>query len=90
MDNVKRIIEDVKREKERTDKLLKGIVFEVRGEDITMFFEYEQIIDNVTEDQNFVRHHHDPEWVSREEMTSLQKELDELNVKNQVRKDLFI
>ncbi len=90
MSNTKRILEDVKREKERKDKILKGIVFEKRGKEILMFFEYRQVVDNVSGNQHFIRHHHDPEWVDESMMQSLTKGLDELNVRYQLRKDVFI
>ena len=44
MDQVKRIIEDVKVEKKRTDKIFQDITFQVRAEQVIMFFNYNEII----------------------------------------------
>ena len=55
MDQVKRIIEDVKVEKKRTDKIFQDVTFEVRAEQVIMFFNYNEIIDNVNGNQIYVK-----------------------------------
>ena len=37
MDKVKRIVEDIKSEKQRTDKVFQDITFEIRAEQVIMF-----------------------------------------------------
>ena len=49
MDQVTRIIEDVKKEKNRNDKIFKGATFEVRTEQVIMFFNYDEIINTQNE-----------------------------------------
>ncbi|MDY5059496.1 hypothetical protein [Staphylococcus simulans] len=90
MSKAKRIIEDVKREKERRDKLFQGILFEKRGKEIVMFFEYEEVVDNVSDNHHFIRHNHDPEWVDKSMLPELKEGLEDLNVTYHCRKDIFI
>ena len=56
LDQTSRIIEDVKREKQRDDKIFKGVTFEVRTEQVIMFFNYEEIVDTQKDDQYFIKH----------------------------------
>ena len=73
MDKVKRIVEDIKSEKQRTDKVFQDITFEIRAEQVIMFFNYNEIIDTVNEDQNYVKHNHDPVFIDIQELNALKK-----------------
>lgn len=90
MSEIERIIESVKKEKERTDKLFQGILFEKRGKEIVMFFEYEEVVDNVSDKHHFIRHNHDPEWVEKKMLPEIKEGLAHLNVTYRCRKDDFI
>ena len=76
MDKVKRIVEDIKSEKQRTDKVFQDITFEIR--------------DTVNEDQNYVKHNHDPVFIDIQELNALKKELQELNIIYHERRDDFM
>jgi len=90
MNRVKKIIEDVKQEKKRTDKIFQDITFEVRAEQVLMFFNYNEIIDNVNGDQNYVKHNHDPEFIDIQQLNQLKSELKELDVPFHERRDDFM
>ena len=90
LNNVKRIVEDVKKEKVRTDKIFKDITFEVRAEQVIMFFNYNEIIDTVNEDQNYVKHNHDPEFIDIQQLTELKAEFKELDIPFHERRDDFM
>jgi hypothetical protein len=90
MDKVKRILEDIKNEKQRTDKVFQDITFEVRAEQVIMFFNYNEIIDTVNEDQNYLKHNHDPEFIDIQELNTLKKELTALNISFHERRDDFM
>ncbi|SCS49617.1 hypothetical protein [Staphylococcus caeli] len=90
MDRVKKIIEDVRQEKKRTDKIFQDITFEVRAEQVLMFFNYNEIIDNVNGDQNYVKHNHDPEFIDIQQLNQLKSELKELDVPFHERRDDFM
>lgn len=90
MDKVKRILEDIKNEKQRTDKVFQDITFEVRAEQVIMFFNYNEIIDTVNEDQNYLKHNHDPEFIDIQELNTLKKELTALNILFHERRDDFM
>lgn len=90
LNKVKTIIEDVKKEKSRTDKIFKGVTFEVRAEQVIMFFNYNEIIDTVNEDQNYVKHNHDPEFIDMQQLTELKSEFKELNIPYHERRDDFM
>ncbi|MGD6885605.1 hypothetical protein [Staphylococcus shinii] len=90
MDQVKRIIEDVKVEKKRTDKIFQDVTFEVRAEQVIMFFNYNEIIDNINGNQIYVKHNHDPEFIDIQELNLLKSELKELEVPYHERRDDFM
>ncbi|MBO1220415.1 hypothetical protein [Staphylococcus nepalensis] len=90
MDKVKRILEDIQNEKQRTDKVFQDITFEVRAEQVIMFFNYNEIIDTVNEDQNYLKHNHDPEFIDIQELNTLKKELTALNISFHERRDDFM
>lgn len=90
MDKVKRIVEDIKNEKQRTDKVFQDITFEIRAEQVIMFFNYNEIIDTVNEDQNYVKHNHDPVFIDIQKLNALKKELQELNIMYHERRDDFM
>lgn len=90
MNQVERLHHQLKQEKKRTDKILKDIAFEVRKEQVIMFFNYEEIVDNIHENQYAVRHNHDPEFINLEEMKRLKKILNELNIRYSERRDDFM
>jgi membrane protease subunit (stomatin/prohibitin family) len=90
LDQTSRIIEDVKREKQRDDKIFKGVTFEVRTEQVIMFFNYEEIVDTQNQDQYFIKHNHDPEFIDIQELNALKKSLDELHIAYSERRDDFM
>lgn len=90
LNQTSRIIEDVKREKQRDDKIFKGVTFEVRTEQVIMFFNYEEIIDTQKDDQYFIKHNHDPEFIDIQELNALKKSLDELHISYSERRDDFM
>ncbi|WP_436861343.1 hypothetical protein [Staphylococcus caeli] len=90
MDRVKKIIEDVKQEKKRTDKIFQDITFEVRAEQVLMFFNYDEIIDNVNGDQNYVKHNHDPEFIDIQQLNQLKTELKKIDIPFHERRDDFM
>lgn len=90
MNQVSRIIEDVKQEKERNDKIFKGITFEVRTEQVIMFFNYEEIVDTQNENHYFIKHNHDPEFIDIQELNAIKKSLDEFHVLYNERRDDFM
>ncbi|WP_436853578.1 hypothetical protein [Staphylococcus caeli] len=90
MDRVKKIIEDVKQEKKRTDKIFQDITFEVRAEQVLMFFNYDEIIDNVNGDQNYVKHNHDPEFIDIQQLNQLKGELKKIDIPFHERRDDFM
>ena len=55
-----------------------------------MFFNYNEIIDTVNEDQNYVKHNHDPVFIDIQELNALKKELQELNIIYHERRDDFM
>lgn len=90
LNQVSRIIEDVKQEKERNDKIFKGITFEVRTEQVIMFFNYEEIVDTQNENHYFIKHNHDPEFIDIQELNAIKKSLDEFHVLYNERRDDFM
>ena len=90
MDRVNRIIEDVKKEKNRNDKIFQDITFEIRTEQVIMFFNYNEIIDTVNGNQNYVKHNHDPEFIDIKELNDLKTELKKLDIPFTERRDDFM
>ncbi|GEQ00614.1 hypothetical protein BU600_12765 [Staphylococcus arlettae] len=90
MDQVTRIIEDVKKEKNRNDKIFKGATFEVRTEQVIMFFNYDEIINTQNENHFFVKHNHDPEFLDIQSLNSVKRELDNLHIPYNERRDDFM
>lgn len=90
MDQVKRIIEDVKKEKNRNDKIFTGATFEVRTEQVIMFFNYEEIVNTQNDNHFFVKHNHDPEFLDIQSLNSIKKELDDLRIPYNERRDDFM
>jgi len=62
----------------------------VRAEQVIMFFNYNEIIDTVNEDQNYLKHNHDPEFIDIQELNTLKKELTALNISFHERRDDFM
>ncbi|MGS5040795.1 hypothetical protein ACVDHH_05345 [Staphylococcus saprophyticus] len=55
-----------------------------------MFFNYNEIIDTVNEDQNYVKHNHDPEFIDIQQLTELKAEFKELDIPFHERRDDFM
>ena len=90
MDQVNRIIEDVKKEKARTDKIFQDITFEIRAEQVLMFFNYKEIVDNVNDNQYYVKHNHDPEFIDIQALNALKTEFKKLDISFHERRDVFM
>lgn len=90
MDNVKRIIEDVKREKNRTDKVLTHIEFEIRIEQVIMFFNYDDLASSNQQDHYFVKHNHDPEFIDMNMLNDIKSALKEMHMPFSERRDDFL
>lgn len=90
MEQVTRIIEDVKNEKKRTDKIFEGITFETRAEQVLMFFNYSEIVDNISGNQYYVKHNHDPEFIDIQELNQLKEGLQKLDIPFNERRDVFM
>lgn len=90
MDHVTQIIEDIKVEKKRSDKIFTGITFEIRSEQVIMFFNYDEIIDNVEGDQVYVKHNHDPEFIDTNKLRHIKQQLEGINVEYTERRDDFL
>ncbi|UEX89468.1 hypothetical protein [Staphylococcus ratti] len=89
MKSSKRIIEEVKRESQREDKALDGINFEIRENEVTMFFEYNEPSPK-EKNHHYVRHDHDPEFLDVETFEKVKTELASLNIPYSERRDEFI
>jgi len=90
VDQVNRIIEDVKKEKARTDKIFQDITFEIRAEQVLMFFNYKEIVDNVNDNQYYVKHNHDPEFIDIQALNALKTEFKKLDISFHERRDDFM
>ena len=90
MDNVKRIIEDVKREQQRLDKVLTHIEFEIRTTQVIMFFNYDELANPKTQDHYFVKHNHDPEFIDMNMLNEIKAQLDEIQMPYSERRDDFL
>ncbi|MGO1862911.1 hypothetical protein ABLV91_03990 [Staphylococcus equorum] len=55
-----------------------------------MFFNYNEIIDTVNGDQNYVKHNHDPEFIDIKELNDLKTELKKLDIPFTERRDDFM
>ncbi len=90
MATLKQLIEDIEWEKGRKDKLLQKIIFEVREQQVIMFFEYDEVVDNIHGNQYAVKHHHDPEFIELEDMEAIKQKLVELHIPYSERRDVFM
>ncbi len=89
MKSVAQLLTEVKEERNREDKKLIEIQFEVRNEQVTMFFEYEK--EQATQDNHyFIRHHHDPEFLDMETFELLKEALDDEGIRHKQRRDVFL
>ncbi|MCO4348571.1 hypothetical protein [Staphylococcus agnetis] len=89
MKNDTRIIEELKKELKREDKTLKSINFEVRENEVTMFFEYNEP-NPLTHNHHYIKHDHDPEILDVETFEHIKAELKSLNVSYTERRDEFM
>ncbi|UXS76597.1 hypothetical protein [Staphylococcus chromogenes] len=83
------IIEEVKTEQQREDKQLKSILFEIRENEVTMFFEYNEPSPSES-NHHYVRHDPDPEFLDIETFEQVKSELSTLNIDFSERRDEFI
>ncbi|MEJ7541172.1 hypothetical protein [Staphylococcus intermedius] len=90
MKNASQLLEEVKNERNREDKFLYEIQFEVRRNEVTMFFEYEEVQTTTQEAHYFKRHNHDPEILDIETFETLKKALDEEGIRYKQRRDMFM
>ncbi|CAD2077019.1 hypothetical protein JEOAER750_01587 [Jeotgalicoccus aerolatus] len=89
--NTEQIMSRIQNEKLRTDKMFKGIEFNIRDERIIMNYLYDDYGSN--EDTNtdmYMPHGEDPVFINEEEMKTLTAELNKENIYFNVRKDEFI
>ncbi|ARJ51529.1 hypothetical protein [Staphylococcus lutrae] len=89
MKSVTQLLEEIKEERNRQDKFLSEIRFEIRINEVTMFFEYEEV-QTPQADHYFIRHHHDPEVLDIETFEKLKKALDNEGIRYKQRKDMFM
>ncbi|WP_228518220.1 hypothetical protein [Staphylococcus chromogenes] len=89
MKKAETIIEEVKTEQQREDKQLKSILFEIRENEVTMFFEYNEPSPSES-NHHYVRHDHDPEFLDIETFEQVKSELSTLNIHFSERRDEFI
>ncbi|MCO4328940.1 hypothetical protein MTQ89_03005 [Staphylococcus hyicus] len=84
-----RIIDELKKEMQREDKVLKSISFEVRASEVTMFFEYNEP-SSTDKDPHYMKHGHDPEFLDIETFENIKAQLPSLNVNYTERRDEFM
>ncbi|MBI5975805.1 hypothetical protein HHH54_09395 [Staphylococcus sp. H16/1A] len=89
MKSVNQLVEAVKAEHNRTDKRLESIQFEIRHEEVTMFFEYQEPEVNHSE-HHFIKHNHDPERMDMETFEAVKKHIEELGITCHERRDIFM
>ncbi|EIE3638166.1 hypothetical protein LDE09_002374 [Staphylococcus pseudintermedius] len=85
MKSASQLLEEVKNERNREDKFLCEIQFEV-----TMFFEYEEVQMATQEAHYFRKHNHDPEFLDIETFETLKKALEEEGIRYKQRRDMFM
>lgn len=90
MATLKQLIKEIEWEKGRKDKLLQKNIFEVREQQVIMFFEYDEVVDNIHGNPYAVKHHHDPEFIELEEMETIKQKLSELHIPYSERRDVFM
>ncbi|MCU5745640.1 hypothetical protein N9R04_02745 [Staphylococcus sp. SQ8-PEA] len=90
MKKIDRLIREIKREQNRTDKLLREITFEIRDKQVIMFFNYEETIDNIHDNPHAVKHNHDPEFLNLKELDMLKPKLSEIGLPFTERRDDFM
>ena len=74
MEQVTRIIEDVKNEKKERTKFLKVLHLKFARASIDVF-NYSEIVDNISGNQYYVKHNHDPEFIDIQELNQLKEGL---------------
>ena len=55
-----------------------------------MFFNYDEIINTQNENHFFVKHNHDPEFLDIQSLNSVKRELDNLHIPYNERRDDFM
>ncbi|WP_323702748.1 hypothetical protein [Mammaliicoccus sp. Dog046] len=90
MDKVERIIKTVIGEKDRSDKQLKGIEFNIRKNEVVMIYNYDESIHVPQENHHYLKHNKDPEWLNLDELALIQKALKEKNIHFIERRDEFM
>ncbi|EKH7761357.1 hypothetical protein OJ624_RS11460 [Staphylococcus pseudintermedius] len=90
MKSASQLLEEVKNERNREDKFLCEIQFEVRRNEVTMFFEYEEVQMATQEAYYFRKHNHDPEFLDIETFETLKKALEEEGIRYKQRSDMFM
>lgn len=90
MKSASQLLEEVKNERNREDKFLCEIQFEVRRNEVTMFFEYEEVQMATQEAYYFRKHNHDPEFLDIETFETLKKALEEEGIRYKQRRDMFM
>lgn len=63
---------------------------ERRGDEVVVFFNYEEKVDNEREDQHFIQHHHDPVFVEADNLNALIKQLNQIGTAYELRDDVFM
>ena len=89
MKKARNIIEEVKKERQREDKQLKSIHFEIRENEVTMFFEYNEPSPTQS-NHHYIRHDHDPEFLDIQTFEQVKSELSTLTIHYSERRDEFI
>ncbi|MCE5037763.1 hypothetical protein [Staphylococcus auricularis] len=88
--DVNHLIEIVKREQKRTDKMFQALSLERRGDEVVVFFNYEETVDNELDDPHFIQHHHDPVFLTGSDLDKLINELNQIGTAYELRDDVFM
>lgn len=89
MKSVEQLIKEVQKEQNRTDKQLESIQFEIRQNEVTMFFLYRELFVD-SEQHHYIRHNHDPEFLDKETFENLKEQLMEMDIPFTERSDIFM
>lgn len=88
---IERIMEKVKIESNREDKVFRGIEFNVRENQVVMNYIYDELSSVMSEQSgHYMPHGEDPVFIGEEEMKMLIEKLRDKNIHFTIRKDEFI
>lgn len=88
---IERIMEKVKNESNRRDKVFTGVEFNVRGDQVVMNYIYDEFSSRTSEQSgHYMPHGEDPAFIGEEEMKMLIEKLQDKNIHFVIRKDDFI